>query len=366
MLAGDDVMVSGAPGQWGLRFDANRNDLAAVTTRYASEVADVDATLVLFTTFDDHGTGGPAYYVPLLADTPGTGQLMLDQRAEFGVQTLSGFVNMRRLDDHGDGLLDVLLHEVAHRHLAYLSARSSTVSLDLTGRQGAHWHAALSVGQSLMGGYDWRELAPGRFEAGAGPRSFTPLDRYALGLLDATALPPVFFIADATTEGGARIPPAAQLQPGAIVLGRRVDIDVDAIVAEVGPRALERAPMHVVLSLLTEPGESTSSTRATQLADRIDALRSDLESSWTQHAGGELCTQIDGCASRVADAGVVDAGARPPADESCGCAQASLRAGGRDTSALARGAPWLLLLLWGGMRGLRRRGRRGARAPTGF
>ena len=368
IIGGDAASISGAPGQWGLRFDADRNDLAVVTSRYASEVADAPATLVLFTTFDDHGTGGPAYFVPLLADRPGTGQRSIDQRATFGVERLTGFVNMRRISDHGGALTTRMLHEIAHQHLAYMRAAvaGSTVAMDLTGRQGAHWHAALSVGPSLLGGYDWLETAPGRFVVQDAPRTFTALDRYGLGLLPASQVPPFFFIVDAVTEGGQAIPRAAQLAAGAVALGSRLDVHASDVVAALGSRRAELSTS-IVLAVLTAPGEGTTSTVATRVAQTVDRLRDDLTLAWSQATGGAgtLCTRVDSCASPPADAGLpVDGGGIEPTPE-CGCAVTPAAAGfGRHRGASTVLA-WLLVGLMSRQVRLRRapRGRCRARRP---
>lgn len=340
VLEGDADLVSGADGQWGLRLDEDRNDVAAVCRRFAEQVADPAATLVLFTTFEDRGGGGPAYFVPIFDDTPGTGLGPLDQRDVFGVRGLEGFVNMKRLDDHEEeAQLPLLVHEVAHRHLAYLEVApvdGATVAVPLLGRQQAHWHAALHTGGSVLGGHGFVESTPGTFVVARKNDALSGLDLYGLGLLEPDEVEAFFFVDGLRTLDGAPIPAEAQLELGTALRGERIALDAQDVVAALGRRPRADRPMQVVFALLTAPGQAASSTTVRAEAARIDALRGALEQAWPDwtRGRGALCTRLSGCeGSSPIDAGSIDAGAPAPAHGGC-----------RSGLAGARGAPWLALL----------------------
>lgn len=312
VLEGDTETVSPIDGGWGLRFDDGDNDLAAVIGRYVAEVTDVEATLVLFTTFDDLGRGGRAYSVPIFNDTSGTGLEPIDRRAEFRTERFVQLVNMKSIAGHRDraALLELLAHELAHRHLAYLS---TTSTVPIVGRQDAHWHAALATEGSIMGGYGWAEVGPEVFEVIAKNERFSSLDLYALGLFDPAEVEPFFFIDELRTEEGFSLPESAELFLGDRALGRRRDLSIDEVIEAAGPRARERAPMRAVFAVLTEPGLSATSTTAQTTVAAVEEIRAELEDSWRDltRARGALCTTIKGC----------EAPPPPPVEESgCGCA----------------------------------------------
>jgi hypothetical protein len=369
IVEGDAAFVSGLDGALGIRFDDERNDLGALVGRTVEVYGDVPGVLVLFTTFEDVGAAGPAYFVPIFDDTRGTGRGPVDQRADFGTTRLDGVINLKRLDTHGERVHTVLAHEVAHRHLAYLPAKtaSSTVTRTLTGRQGAHWHAALHTDGSLLGGYAWRSSSMGRYVVVARETGFSDLDLYGLGLVPADAVAPFFFLDGLRTEGGAALPPAAELTVGAVALGTRVALTIDDVVRASGarvPRA-DEAPRTIPLAfaVVTAPGEAATSTRATALAAELDALRPDFEREWQRLTRGlgrvtttreeALAAQTDAGAAdagardaggdgSASDAGDDDGGVREPSDEGCACTSvarcASAGRGPRDDGAATSGA----------------------------
>lgn len=304
VLEGDDTLISTLGDQYGLVIDEQRNDLAAVSRRYAETIVDREAVLLLFTTFDDRGAAGPAYYVPFYRDTEGLGVPPLDQRADFGVAHLRGVANLKSMAHHTPGrLLPRALHELAHPALAYLSAAvaTSTVPVPLLGRQNAHWHAALHTEGSVLGGHGYAELGPGEFQVIGRDSSYSRLDRYGLGLLAPEQVPPFFFIANARSQSGAALPAAAELPLGTVVRGQKIPVTLDDVIRAVGPRspAFPGVPtrLEVVVGLLTAPGESASSTRAVERQQELERWLPTLAERYTQETGGvgSLCLRLDGC-----------------------------------------------------------------------
>ncbi|MEQ9501918.1 MAG: hypothetical protein RIT81_33910 [Deltaproteobacteria bacterium] len=309
-----DGLVSGIDDAYGIRFDDEVDDLAKITARLAEEGADGEGIIVLFTTFDDLGAGGPAYYVPFFDDVAGTGDDDVDQRAAFGVERLEGIVNMKQLGDEDEALF---FHEIAHRHLAHLEATvgGSTAAVTMLGRQRAHWHALLHTEGSVLGGHGFVESRPGRFVVQSRNERYAPLDLYGLGLADADEVPPFFFVADATTEDGAAIPAEAQLPVGTAILGRRIDVTIEDVVARVGPRDPGVADRTLRYVVLTAPGEAAESV---DLAP-YEAFRVAMAAAYVAYTDGRgsLCSRFDGCAPPT----------KLPADET-GCSCSSTRRSG--------------------------------------
>lgn len=368
ILEGDDTLVSALGAELGLVISPERNDLAQVTARYAQAFVDRPAVLLLFTTFDDQGAAGPAYYLPFAQALEGVGQAPFDQRATFGVTQLVGVANLKSPAHHQEGqLLPRVLHELAHPALAYLQAiaDTSTTPFTLLGRQGAHWHAALHTDGSVLGGHHFQETSPGRFLVLGRNSGYSPLDRYGLGLLAPEAVPPFFFIAEARTEGGASIPNAAELAVGSTVLGRAVPVTIEDVLRAVGPRApaFPAAPrrLEVVLGLLTAPGESATSSRAQATRELILTLMPRVAERYALETGGvgSLCWRLRGCEPP----GPIDPPPVSPKAEAPGCGCRAARAEGSSGPATERAGPMLMLLLVGAGFRRRRPGPSGARWP---
>lgn len=330
VIEGDNTLVSGTDGQYGLRFDETRNDLGAVSARFVQDIGDPDALLVLFTSFEDRGGGGPAYFVPIFNDTLGTGLGYVDQREAFSVRNLSGIANMKRPSEAPiDAQLALLMHEIAHPHTAYLEAQpsaGSTVTVPLLGRQNAHWHATLHTEGSVLGGHGFVETEPGRFVVAQRNQNLSSLDLYALGLLDPDEVPEFFFIEDPVTESGFAVPSEAQLQVGNVVFGQQRRVGIEQVLAALGPRPRQRGPHRTVFALLIAPGTVATSTSIAAQVESINQLRIGLEDAWPEWTRyrGTLCTKLDGC----------EVAPPTPAPESCQASQSSML--------------WWVWLLWPG------------------
>lgn len=365
ILEGDDEVVSGIEGALGLRFDEERNDLARVAARVAAAVGDDPAVLALFTTFDDRGAAGRAYFVPFFNDTAGTGMERFDARPSFGVRHLEGLANLKRPSGFGEATLADLAHELAHRHLARLEARlPGGEAVPLLGRQNAHWHALLHTRGSLLGGHDFVERAPGRFVVARREEAFSELDLYGLGLLAASEVRPFFFVRDGRSAAGAEIPAGAELPVGVEITGERQPLEVADVLAAMGPRApaFPEAPLElrVIYVLLTSPGEAANDPPVLELAAEVEALRAAMDGRWMELTGGRgrLCSIARGCTPEAPIEAPIE---EPPmASPGCSCAALDAQRGGDR-------APWLALLLgalaWGVRRTAPAPGRRAGPRP---
>ncbi len=322
VIEGDEQLVSREEGAFLLRAGEDENDLAEVVARFAAEAGELDGALVVFTTFEDTGPGGRAYSLPIFSSETGTGRPLIDHRADYGAERFVQVINMKARG--GPDLLDIMAHELAHRHLAYVA----TGTVSILGRQNAHWHAGLHSSGSLMGGYGYEESSVGQFEVGAKNEAFSPLDLYLLGLLDASEVPPFFFIDELRNEDGFALPESAELFVGERVLGRRVDLSIEEIISANGMRARESSQLNAVFVVLTAPGESATSTSAMAKVAEVEQLREELEQRWNEltEGRGTLCTKLDECSTKQPD------------EEGCSCS------GDRPSGDAAW--TWLLVLCW--------------------
>src|SRR5439155_22513961 len=116
-------------------------------------------------------------------------------------------LGVNALDAYGRGIVaNVVTHELSHQWVAYLSP---TLGLS----DGIHYGPLTSVG-SLVGGFAWLPGADGPVldctEGRSGAHHAPPLDRYMMGLIDRSAVPPLGIAAGPTLECGAPVGPLAR------------------------------------------------------------------------------------------------------------------------------------------------------------
>ena len=121
----------------------------------------------------------------------------------------------------------------SHRWSGHLRFQNpdGTPNDSLRGGDGAHWSFFLQSHNSVLYGNDWRDNGDGSFTSIGRSRSFfSPLDLYAMGLLDASAVPP-FFLIDGAPGDPSRLP-----EVGATLDGTARPISIDEVVAVEGER----------------------------------------------------------------------------------------------------------------------------------
>jgi hypothetical protein len=131
--------------------------------------------------------------------------------------------------------LALLGHESGHRWLATLLFKDAAggSSDSLLGRQRAHWSFFFDSDASFMEGNDIEDLGGGSFRTTAAVLRYSMLDLYAMGLVDASEVPP-FFLVDGAT--GASQNRESAPRTGVSFTGQRHDLTVADIVAALGPR----------------------------------------------------------------------------------------------------------------------------------
>jgi hypothetical protein len=195
--------------------------------------------------------------------------------------------------DFGLGIatpLTVLAHEAGHRHLAhslFVDPRSNQLSLDLLGRQLAHWSYFFNSEASLLEGNRIVDHGSGdfRFETVATIEGFSSLDRYLMGLIPPGQVPPTFIVRRPSIGDELFNPTHAPLA-GIFFNGERVDLTMDMIVDAHG----RRSPDHTVsqknyrfgfLLLVEEGAEPTPGQ-----IEKLDRFRAEFEEYFERASGG--------------------------------------------------------------------------------
>ena len=236
------------------RSDRSIDEYAIVHAFYRS-MEDAYDSLIVFNDLDfDASRFSLAHAYTVRNYISGIGEPLFDYGRFFGSpERLSAFVNMGSLSDyppspfasipglpHGS-MLTILAHEIGHRHLAYaafVDPESGEISLDLLGRQNAHWSFFFNSQASVLEGNAIRDHGEGvspRFETIAATQTYSELDQYLMGLLDASEVSAMFLVKDPTAARGlgsrGRSP-----EVGVTFDGVRQEIRIEDIIAAAGER----------------------------------------------------------------------------------------------------------------------------------
>jgi len=247
-LSGPGPFAGGASAL-GERFTSERDlDTVAASRRFLASHPDVFDQLVFWTDTRVVETGTFAFESTTANDIRGIGTGIFDSSSEFGsAGRLSSFLVLDNLAKYPDdptaripGLgedttLSIVCHETGHRWGATLSFRDAVgQSSDLLlGRQRAHWSFFFDSDASVLEGNDIEDRGGGSFQTVGAAQRYGPLDLYAMGLIEESEVPTVFFVANPT---GTSLDREASPQTGVSFTGTRRDVTIGDIVAAMGPR----------------------------------------------------------------------------------------------------------------------------------
>jgi len=264
----------------GERFVKTRQiDDLAIARAFFNEFADVYDHVIVWLDFPQSLGGAFAYEFPLKNEVKGIGLGVFDQSAAAGSKgRLRSFVEMGSLSRYptdpnreflgSNTTLDVLGQEAGHRWLAFLQFRDAdgNPSDALLGRDAAHWSFLHNSYASDMEGNEWREDGGGRFTTVAATSRYSTLDQYAMGLVSAGEVDPIWFI-----TGGED--PSRGPQVGVVETGNRVDVAIDDILAVNGPRvpAVGKAPKAFTMAFVIV-GEAGQFPSPESIA-KVDGIR---------------------------------------------------------------------------------------------
>jgi len=183
--------------------------------------------------------------------------------------------------------LALLGHESGHRWLATLRFREArgTLSDALLGRQLAHWSFFFDSDASFVEGNDIQDLGGGSFRTAGAVSGYGPLDLYAMGLIDASEVPPFFFVEAPT---GASQDRESAPRTGVTFSGRRHDLTVADIVAALGPRVppASGAPRLHRQAFVYVVGRGRTMDQAA--IDKVERFRTAWEPFFAAATGGRM------------------------------------------------------------------------------
>ncbi len=183
----------------------------------------------------------------------GIGKVRFDSGPYFGSpRRVGAFVNMGSMSGYPDDplgpipfrrdstMLTVLAHEIGHRFLAsvfFIDPETGKFNPTLLGRQLDHWSFFFNSRASVLEGNAIRDHGSAtspRFETFAASQTYSDLDRYLMGFLDAGEVTPSFLVEDPVGAGDRdrKSPP----QVGVKFDGVRKDVRIEDIVAAHGGR----------------------------------------------------------------------------------------------------------------------------------
>ncbi len=256
-------------GQVALLFDAGNlvvsgftNTNAIVQQFYQTHPDDFDQLVIFISSaysFDVQIEAGFAFHRRVFNDVLGLGIGLIDRREELGLENTNRLRSMLQMNDLLEYLprfdeplpqftglvegVEVLGQEMGHRFAAFAEVPGE----GMLGRQGAHWSFFLNSEASVMEGNRWIEDGNG-FLSTAGFESFSQLDHYLMGVLDAGSVTePIFVIQNPIQTGGRT--PGSEPEEGVFIRGARDDITMAEIVAQMGPRVPDSAVASNVFTL---------------------------------------------------------------------------------------------------------------------
>lgn len=260
------------------RADRAIDEYAIVHAFYRS-LEDAYDSLIVFNDLDfDASRFSLAHAYTVRNYISGIGEPLFDYGRFFGSpERLSAFVNMGSVSDYPPSpfasipglphasMLTILAHEIGHRFLAYaafVDPESGEISLDLLGRQYAHWSFFFNSQASVLEGNAIRDHGEGvspRFETVAATQTYSELDQYLMGLRDASEVPAMFLVKDPSAERrlGA---PGRSPEVGVAFDGVRQEIRIEDIIAAAGERrpsmVASQKDFRHAFALVVEDGDS--------------------------------------------------------------------------------------------------------------
>ncbi len=248
VLPGDAATVSSD----GTGLGITRENLMEISRRFIRAYGDEYDQIAVFLGFTDRKSPQAlAYQMPIRNDVRGIGIATFDASADFGSTSgrMQTVLNMKRINVYGidaatdpnDSLYPVWAQETAHRWLAYLKFRRTGDAVnrdDLLGRDAAHWGRWVHTEASVMDGVTWQQNQDGTFTPTERDKRFGLLDQYAMGLREATEVPPFFFLDNFMDENGQTVArDKISISPGRKYKATRTDVTMQDVLRAMGPRS---------------------------------------------------------------------------------------------------------------------------------
>ncbi len=241
--------TAGGAGAVGERFAAAADlDLVAAAQRFYQGHSDSYDQLVFWTDTGVVTSGTFAFETTVANAIQGIGADTLDFSREHGsggqLSSLLVMDNLAkypadpaaRVPNLGENTtLSLLGQESGHRWLALLRFRDATgASSDLLlGRELVHWSFFFDSGASFLEGNSIQDQGGGSFRTVEAVQRYGPLDLYAMGQIEESEVPPLFFVDKPTGTSQTR---ESAPRTGVSFSGTRHDLTIADIVAALGHR----------------------------------------------------------------------------------------------------------------------------------
>ncbi len=237
------------------------------------------------------GTGAFAFFSPVKNNDRGIGRGIFDFSKFFGSDKLEGFLMMDWLDKYPDDVnknilgtnstLDIMGQEMGHRWGAFPKvAKAGVQDNEILGRDDAHWSWFLDSDASDMEGNNWQDNGNGTFTSIEATARYSLLDRYLMGLIPASQVPPFFFL-----RGGGN--KSAGPQVDITITASRVDVTVNDIIAAEGARvpssASAKKKWKLAFIYFVEPGTNPDPAKVAKL----DNIRKSWQSYFKRATGNK-------------------------------------------------------------------------------
>ncbi len=222
-------------------------DTIAATRRFLGAHPDQFDNVVFFTD-SEVLTDGFAYELTIANNIQGLNLEQFDAAEDWGSGgRLQSLLMMDALGKYPDNphevflgtnsTLSILGQEFGHRWLSFFTFRDANgrLSQELLGRDAAHWSFFMDSDASVVEGNDIEEISPGSFRTVGATRRYSQLDQYAMGLLDESEVPPIFYVQNPTNVSPPRHARSAP-EVGVTFQGTRREVTIDAIIAAAGRR----------------------------------------------------------------------------------------------------------------------------------
>ena len=223
--------------------------LGPTASRFYSNFADQYDFLIVWTNFSTHMDGAFAFERNVQNDVRGIGLGSFDFTRFYGSAgrlqsvVMMGDVNrypaaprdsVYRIEDLST--LDLLGHEVGHRWLVFFR---SDATWPLLGASNVHWSFFAETDASFMNGNHYTQESVNRFRTTEPRSQYSSLDLYLMGFLEASQVPPFFYIDNAAGRSGygAPLTRGSRSERGIGVRGDKKLMTIDEVVGSEGIRA---------------------------------------------------------------------------------------------------------------------------------
>lgn len=322
-IDGNDAVIGISPGNTGpattLFVDYSKDApevgiRGAVVERFASQ-RDLDYIGLIQEFHDTHpgvfelitifteksyllGTGAFAFFSAVKNRDQGIGRGIFDFSNFFGSPKLEGFLMMDRIDKYPNDVnqdflgtnntLDVMGQEMGHRWLAFpFISKAGLASDELLGRDLSHWSWFLDSDASDMEGNNWQDNGNGTFTSVEATERYSLLDRYLMGLIPPSQVPPFFVLRGPGPREGAP-------EVNVTIDADRFDVTVQDIISAEGPRvpssATAKKKWRLAFIYFVEPGSTPDPAKIA----KVDNIRKKWQSYFRTATGrkGKVITTL--------------------------------------------------------------------------